>query len=258
MSLPVFVINLARRPDRWRAISANLERIGLRATRIDAIDGYALTGDPALRLMGPGHVGCARSHYKAFSALLASRHSAALVLEDDAEIGAAVPAILQGLEWWPPGHGVVKLTSSTKAGTRYCLGRPVGHTPCGRALRPILRKNLGAYGYLIDRGTAGRILETAPDIPVPIDHMLFNMVDSEIARLARPLQMVPAAVRHRPFDLVGSDTADIRNRDLKNLFGRKPWKANELVRLYRKAGWAWLMLAGEARNMTVPYRGISN
>jgi len=75
MSLPVFVINLDRRPDRWQAISANLDRIGLHATRIDAIDGLALTDDPALRLMGPGHVGCARSHYKAYSELLTARHS---------------------------------------------------------------------------------------------------------------------------------------------------------------------------------------
>ncbi len=126
--------------------------------------------------------------------------------------------------------------------------------PCGRELRPILRKNLGAYGYLIDRGTADRILETAPDIPVPIDHMLFNMVDSEIARRVRPLQMMPAAIRHRPHELVGSDTARAENRKLKNLLGRKPWKANEAVRLYRKASWVGAVLFGSARFVQVPYK----
>ncbi len=134
------------------------------------------------------------------------------------------------------------------------MGRPVGRTPCGRELRPILRKSLGAYGYLIDRGTARRILEKAPDIPVPIDHMLFNMVDSEIARRARPLQMVPAAIRHCPYELVGSDTGSAENQKLKNILGRKPWKANEAVRLYRKARWAWAVLSGRARFVQVPYK----
>lgn len=204
--------------------------------------------------MGPGHVGCARSHYEAYSALLASRHPAALVLEDDVEIGAAVPAVLRSFERWPDGHGIVKLTSPAKTGTRYCLGRPVGYTRCGRELRPILRKSLGAYGYLIDRSTADRILETAPHIPVPIDHLLFNMIDSAIARRARPLQMMPAAIRHLPFEFVGSDTAAEMNRNLKNVVGRKPWKANELVRLYRKSRWAWSALIGRAQFVPVPYR----
>ncbi|MDD9999011.1 MAG: glycosyltransferase family 25 protein [bacterium] len=255
MSLPVFVINLDRRPDRWRVVSANLDRIGLHATRIDAIDGFALTDDvAALRLMGPGHVGCARSHYKAYSALLESRYPAALILEDDVELGASVPAIIRSGAWWPDGHGTVKLTSPADAETRYCMGHSVGQTPCGRALRPILRKSLGAYGYLINRGTAELILETMPEIPVPIDHMLFNMVDSTIARTARPLQMMPAAIRHRPYELVGSDTGSAQNRLLKNALGRKPWKENEVVRLYRKTSWAWAVLTGGARFLRVPYK----
>lgn len=254
MPLPVFVINLDRRPDRWRVVLANLDRIGLHAIRIDAIDGYALTDDVALRLMGPGHVGCARSHYKAYSALLASHHPSALILEDDVEVGASIPAIIRSVAWWPDGHGTVKLTSPADAETLYCLGHSIGHTPCGRALRPILRKSLGAYGYLINRDTADLILKTMPDIPVPIDHMLFNMVDSAIARAARPLQLMPAAIRHRPYQLVGSDTASTANSLLKNVLGRKPWKENEAVRLYRKASWARAVLTGSAQFLQVPYR----
>ena len=46
MPLPTFVINLARSADRWRAISENLDRIGLAATRIEAVDGETLTPPP--------------------------------------------------------------------------------------------------------------------------------------------------------------------------------------------------------------------
>ncbi len=81
--LPVFVINLDRRPDRWTAVRGQLDRIGIEATRIPAIDKESLAGDPALLKMGAGHVACARSHYKAMQALVDCGAPAALILEDD-------------------------------------------------------------------------------------------------------------------------------------------------------------------------------
>ena len=52
---------------------------------------------------------------KAMRALLDTDAPAALILEDDAEVGASVPAIIQSVEWWPEGHGLVKLDSSYTA-----------------------------------------------------------------------------------------------------------------------------------------------
>ena len=40
----IFVINLARRPDRMAAMAAQLERLGLAYERFDAVD--AKTADP--------------------------------------------------------------------------------------------------------------------------------------------------------------------------------------------------------------------
>ena len=40
--LPVFVINLERRPDRWERISEHLRRLNIRATRVPAIDARTL------------------------------------------------------------------------------------------------------------------------------------------------------------------------------------------------------------------------
>ena len=42
MMLPVFVINLDRRPDRWKAMSAQLDRLGIPAERIPAVDAEEL------------------------------------------------------------------------------------------------------------------------------------------------------------------------------------------------------------------------
>ena len=41
-TIPAYVINLDRRPDRWKAISANLDRIGVKAERIPAVDARLL------------------------------------------------------------------------------------------------------------------------------------------------------------------------------------------------------------------------
>ncbi len=91
---------------------------------------------------------------------------------------------------------------------------------------------------------------------MPIDVVLFNMVESGLARWARPLQMLPGAIRHPPHNLKDSDTESPMNQYLlRNVRGRKHWKANELIRLYRKSRWARLLLTGEAQNIKVPYRG---
>ena len=42
MALPVYVINLDRRPDRLEAITADLDRAGLAFERIKAIDGVSI------------------------------------------------------------------------------------------------------------------------------------------------------------------------------------------------------------------------
>ena len=84
--LPVYVINLDRRPDRWRAISDNLDRIGVRAQRIAAVDARELAerqreetarGNGPLFAINLGAAACIQGHCKAISALLESPHPAA-------------------------------------------------------------------------------------------------------------------------------------------------------------------------------------
>jgi len=106
---------------------------------------------------------------------------------------------------------------------------------------------------LIDRKTAAQIMEIAPDVPIPIDYLLFNMVDSTIARKTKPLQLVPGVIRHRSYNIVGSDIRS--GKKLKSLFGRSLWKANEFRRLRYKSKWAWALSTGRACNMRVPYGG---
>ncbi|MXW13733.1 MAG: glycosyltransferase family 25 protein [Rhodothermaceae bacterium] len=248
MQLPVFVINLERRPDRLATITGALDRIGLAFTRIPAIDGQALDGDPAILRMGAGHVACARSHYKATAAFLDTGAAAALILEEDVEVSPTVSALIfSSLDWWPEGHGLVKLDSTIQEHKRIWLGRPVGCTPDGRELKPILRSHLGAYGYMVDRRTAAEVSALAPETPLPIDHLLFNLTNSAFARRIKPLQAVPAAIRHLPYEQVGSDTGSSR------VDGEKRWKGNRIARLLPTLGVVAWALAGRARRRLVSF-----
>ena len=251
MTIPVYVINLDHCRDRWKLISENLDRIGLKATRISAIDKAQLQDHPATRRLGVGHVACLQSHCKAMAALLDTDAPAALILEDDAELGHTVPDIIRDIDWWPDGHGVVKLDRRSFHAERTWLGRPVGQTPDGRVLRPLRRAHVRACGYLIDRFTAEEVVGIWADQFVPIDTLLFHLIDSPLARDARPLQAVPCAIRPRPLEQVGSFTGTGRVR------GKHRWKPHRVIRWGRQLPVLWAAMTGQAWRADVPYQSRS-
>ncbi|MGV3483796.1 MAG: glycosyltransferase family 25 protein [Planctomycetaceae bacterium] len=81
----VFVINLARRTDRWEQFQRQLPSAWPFAApeRIDAIDGSLVTC-PATWRSGGGAWGCYRSHLKILETCLNERVDSAFILEDDA------------------------------------------------------------------------------------------------------------------------------------------------------------------------------
>ena len=252
--IPVYVINLDRRPDRWTAMSAQLDRLGIEAVRIAAIDKHRLRiDDPALDRLTEGHIACLHSHCKAVEAFLDTDAPAALVMEDDVEIGAEIPQLIADLSWWPPEYGLVKLQSAIDPETLIWLGKPVGSTPSGRLLRPVRHSALGAYGYLIDRRTAWGIKALRPaDLHMPIDHVLFDLKNSWLARRQRPLQMTPGAIRHLPYERFGSETGESK------IGGRKLWKPSPAVRLYHRMHWIAAIATGNARKDSVSYCPVAD
>ncbi len=197
LGLPVYVINLDRRADRWAAISADMARLGIQATRIAAIDARDLAS-------GSGEEACTLSHRKALEAFLATAHPVALILEDDAELADDIPAMLRSQEWWPEGCGLIKLDHTRRTKTRL-LGPEIGKTPTDRRMRAISEWVSGSAGYFIDRGTARTVTAAMPS-SMPVDKMLFDLRYSGTARQIGPVQVVPAAVRQR------GSTSDITPR----------------------------------------------
>ena len=102
LDLPVVVINLPHRLDRWEAISNRMAAAGLdQLTKAPAVNGHALSDTTIARFLAPGQtlpldapechlsltrpaVGCFLSHLAVWRWVLATGVSRALVLEDDA------------------------------------------------------------------------------------------------------------------------------------------------------------------------------
>lgn len=208
MVVPVYVINLNRRPDRLRFVTEQLDRLGLKAWRIPALDAETAEFEGEHRVdlggsmlpvrMDRGAAACLLSHFAAMQTLTASGAEAGLILEDDAELSSELPLFIESTDWWPEDAEVVSLEALFE--NRQVLGRASAVTHCGRELRHIKRWSAGAAAYLIRGCTAAELLRECHWIAMPIDHLLFNPRISRVARRLRPLQVLPTLARQRQDD----------------------------------------------------------
>jgi len=81
----VFLINLDRRSDRLKFITEQLNKIGIEAERVSAVDGNLLNPDPRIGngWNHKGVAGCALSHRKVIELAKERQYSNFLVIEDD-------------------------------------------------------------------------------------------------------------------------------------------------------------------------------
>lgn len=83
----IFVINLARRPDRYEQICEHLSHLCLDHSRVEAVDVHmAATTSPADQLLLPTEEAIFRSHKRAWSLTGANLDNFGLILEDDARL----------------------------------------------------------------------------------------------------------------------------------------------------------------------------
>ncbi len=246
MTLPVYVINLDRRPDRLASIAANLKGVGLPFERVPATDAQSLPAVGKNSLMTRGSRACLLSHAEALRRFLDTSHPAAALLEDDAEVAADLPAHCASIDWWPAGTALVKLDTPNKL--KNLQGWQCGRTPSGRDLRQIIRWNAGAAAYLVNRAGATALLEALEREELNIDRIMFDPRFSRLARQLRPVQVVPAVVHQNP--VFGSDINQWNQRSQ-----RRRKKRRMLVK--RSVPWqmrlVWWWMTGKARPMWVRY-----
>ena len=189
MPIPVFVINLDQRPDRWAAISRHLVQIGLTAERIPAVDARDLPDEKRPREINPGSAANIMGHANAMRRLLKSDAPATLILEDDAELSPDTPTLLRLLDWWPEDAKVVRLEAGW--GRRRLLRLPAGRAINGRELCRIEGRIPGSAAYLINQDGARIALPALTEPKLTIDQTLFDLKKSRAAKRLRPYQIVP-------------------------------------------------------------------
>lgn len=247
MTIPTFVINLDRRPERWAAISANLDGLGIAYERVSAVDGALLDDRDRWPKVTAAEQGCTLSHLEAIRRFSETSAPSALILEDDVEVASDLPRLLDSFDWWPGGARVVKIDTS---GLREFVGPRFGKMDNGRSLHRVVYTHIGCGGYFIGP-EAAKIMLAAPyeTSIMPIDNAMFDMRISGTAKRLRSVRVIPAMVRHRR-EQFGSDIELSRNArrfrpySRGRLFLKK--FPSKIVGLYMRQ-------TGQLRRSVVPY-----
>ncbi len=228
-AIPVFVINLDRRPDRRDFMARQLDGMGVEWVRIPALDAKTvsderLAEDVALSghliPMGRGSQCNACNHFTIMRHLVASGAPAALVLEDDMELSPDVAGFLRDADWLPDGAGIIRLEKWSRRASSKLLGPPIGRSPVeGRTIRKLYSRIGGSGAYIITAGAAQRILDGKGILRHPIDHLLFNLNISPLAREVGVAMVLPALARQE-WSGLASDISRDRKAHEKTLRDR--------------------------------------
>jgi glycosyl transferase family 25 len=198
--MQIYLINLARRPDRLAAMTGQAARLGLALEWVEALDAASAQGlERWFAPAGPlgeiprGDKACLLSHRAAWEMFAVGGEAHAVFLEDDVRLSRSAPALLTSDNWIPTDIGIVKLEHYGPPGQRVLLGdrRAVGEDfRIGR----MLSRHTGAAAYILSRG-AVEILLRQTRFDLPVDHLLFNPNNSSLFAALAPWQLVPAIAR---------------------------------------------------------------
>jgi glycosyl transferase, family 25 len=232
-----FVINMARRRDRWSVMTAQLKALGLSFERVAACDAQRVNDEwlsRYFRASGPlgvltnGDKCCSLSHRRAWAALLSSGAPYGVILEDDVALDPAAGEMLRRHDWIPAGVELLKLEHFGPPGQRVLVGEPMA-APGGRSIAEIFSRHTGGGAYVLSRAAAELLMSLPAKWSISVDHILFNPNVSPMAGQLRPWQLLPAIARQDPALGGPSDIASAR------AVYRKPTLAyfkREIVRAY--------------------------
>ncbi|MEN8837307.1 MAG: glycosyltransferase family 25 protein [Celeribacter marinus] len=137
----VYVINLDSRPDRLRAMEAELARIGLSFASANVIRHAAYRPQSQGSFPSHGARGCFISHLTALKAAHGAGHKQVLILEDDALItrrlcrdGATLSAQLNAADWGMCYLGFRLMSESTSSIQGWCDVSPETDITCAHAI----------------------------------------------------------------------------------------------------------------------------
>jgi len=179
---PAYVISLPEAQHRRERITAQLEELGFPYSVFDGVDGRKMDVrthpeyDTTRRhryfgrdLLG-GELGCFLSHKGVLQKIISDNIPCALVLEDDAIVQDALPAVIEQLSGAKPAPDLVRFIDKDKV-----YSAPQKHianlTPEHHLVR-IQSTPGGAYAYFISRQGAEKLLAHMDKTYLPVDTLM--------------------------------------------------------------------------------------
>lgn len=223
--MKIFVINLARNPERLQRMESLLGAQGLEFERLDAVDGKKLTDEDVARwsqkkpdgslCLSPSEVGCMLSHRHAWEKIAAMETDHAVILEDDIHFSAEAATFLKSGDWVPADAEIVKIETVRKWKTVVSKSRiPLEQ---GHSLAKLLGQHFGMAGYVLSPVSAKRLLDEMGSVHMAIDQILFDPASSLFSRMSI-YQMMPALCIQDQF--IG-ETAEALSSDIT-----RAWEVN--------------------------------
>ncbi len=195
----IFVINLARNPERLERMEKLLAAQGLQFERLEAVDGKTLKEEEIARwsqrqpdgslCLSPSEVGCMLSHRHAWEKIAAMETGHAVILEDDIHFSAEAAAFLKSSEWIPADAEIVKIETVKKWKTVVSKKSiPLDH---GHSLARLLGQHFGMAGYILTPRSSARLLSELGSLHMAVDQILFDPASDLFSR-TQIYQMMPA------------------------------------------------------------------
>lgn len=187
---PIFVISLPESTDRRAAMTAQMERLGLDFTFIDAVDGRKLDMlaqpeyDAAKRLaffglhLKGGEWGCLLSHKKIYEKMIAGNLECAVIFEDDALIDPRFSDVLNNVLSMDLDYDVIRFMGSNKIARKGY--RHIVKVDNDLWLGRLPSIHGGAHAYLIAREGAQKMMDyfARHRVAYPIDTLLGRCWDT--------------------------------------------------------------------------------
>ncbi|HLJ52743.1 MAG TPA: glycosyltransferase family 25 protein [Rhizomicrobium sp.] len=232
-----YLINLERRSDRLRRMTAQLNALGISFERVAALDAYSISDaqlarqfrdDGPLGVIAKGDKCCALSHALAWQSFARSGEPHAVILEDDVALDAAAATLLRDDSWIPEDVDLLKLERYGPPNQRVLIDERTSISN-GHRIGRLRSRHTGAAAYIMSRRAALTLNEYVDCWWLPVDHLLFNLNNSPLAELLHPHQMTPAIAHQSP--LLGGCT-DIE--EWRVMLRRFDWTylKREVVRAY--------------------------
>lgn len=188
--LPIFYINLASRRDRRDFMEAQLQSLGLKGTRIEAVtpadispgdaDRYCNGENPTY--LRKNELACTMSHERCWQTMLDMGAEHALVFEDDVKMSARLPAFLAEIN--SIGAELIRIDALGSTIRVYPVHQALS---CGIELRRFRSTTIGAAGYIISRSAAEKFLGHPEFRARAFDLVLYDPFESPGSLVSRVL-----------------------------------------------------------------------